>query len=76
MERTKEQLQALLEQSAGIGKQLLEEKNELERELDEVREKCLRKEESLTQQIFELKRKFEVASNTIASLQVTGGRGI
>ena len=70
MERSKEQLQALLEQSAGYGKQILEEKVALEKEVDELREKHLKREEDLTQQVFELKRKFDVASNTIASLQV------
>ena len=70
MERSKEQLQALLEQSANFGKQLLEEKAALEREAEELREKHLEKQEELTQQIFELRRKLEVANNTVASLQV------
>ena len=70
MERTKEQLQALLEQSANYGKQLLEEKIALERETEQLREKHLEKQEELTQQIFELRRKLEVANNTVASLQV------
>jgi len=69
MERSKEQLLAQLEQSATFGKQLLEDKIGLEKELEESREKHLKKEEDLTQQVFELKRKIEVASNTIASLQ-------
>ena len=70
MERTKEQLTALLEQSANYGKQLLEEKIALERETEQLREKHLEKQEELTQQIFELRRKLEVANNTVASLQV------
>ena len=70
MERTKEQLVALLEQSANYGKQLLEEKNALERETEQLRENHLEKQEELTQQIFELRRKLEVANNTVASLQV------
>lgn len=69
MERTKEQLAALLEQSANYGKQLLEEKFALERETEQLREKHLEKQEELTQQIFELRRKLEVANNTVASLQ-------
>ena len=66
MERTKEQLTALLEQSANYGKQLLE----VEREIEQLREEHLEKQEELTQQIFELRRKLEVANNTVASLQV------
>ena len=70
MERSNEQLQALLEQSANYGRQLLEEKIALERETEEMREKYLEKEEELTQQVFELRRKLEVSNNLVTSLQV------
>ena len=70
MERSKEQLQALLDQSAGIGKQLLQDKVALEKEIEELREKHFENEEVLTQQVYELRRKLEVANNTVSSLQV------
>ena len=70
MERSKEQLQALLDQSADIGKQLLQDKAALEKEIEELREKHIEKEEELTQQVYELRRKLEVANNTVSSLQV------
>jgi len=69
MERSKEELQKLVEQSAQYGKQLLQDKSELEREIEDLREKHLQKEDDFTQQIFDLKRKLEIANNTVLSLQ-------